>query len=54
LHLFAKQMIKFIHRRKMSEATEEYGWMVRTLFTPVQTCPEVYMHLHMSLYSTLL
>jgi hypothetical protein len=41
LHLFAKQMIKFIHRRKMSEATEEYGCMVRTLFSPVQTCPEV-------------
>jgi hypothetical protein len=41
LHLFAKQMIKFIHRRKMSDATEEYGCTVRTLFSPMQICPEV-------------
>jgi hypothetical protein len=32
LHLFAKQMIKFIYRHKMSEATEEYGCTVRTFF----------------------
>lgn len=29
LHLFAKQMMKFIHRRKMDEATETYGCTVR-------------------------
>jgi hypothetical protein len=33
LHMFANQMIKFIHHRKMSEATKEYGCTVRTLFT---------------------
>jgi hypothetical protein len=54
LHLFAKQMIKFIHRRKMSDATEEYGCTVRTLFSPCKSILKFYMHLHMSLYNTLL
>lgn len=32
LHLFAKQMMKFIHRRKMDEATETYACTVRMCF----------------------
>jgi hypothetical protein len=46
LHLFAKQMMKFIHRRKMDEARETYGCMVCVNF-----CAYVIMHLVVCFYA---
>lgn len=46
LHLFAKQMMKFIHRRKMDEVRETYGCTVCVNF-----CAYVTMHLVLCFYA---
>lgn len=44
LHLFAKQMMRFIHRRKMAEATETYGYTVCRFMT-YYSVQCIFMHL---------
>ena len=55
LHRFAKQMVKFLHRRRMAEAAEKYGEQVRSdLLNLFSVVLEYIQFQHMDVYTTVL
>jgi len=55
LHRFAKQMVKFLHRRRMAEAAEKYGEQVRSdLLNLCSVVLEYTQFQHMDVYTTVL